>query len=233
LLDQVARTVSGAVVFDLDGTLIDSAPDIHTIANLVLAGVGAAPITLADTRQFIGNGAGVFVSKMRAARGIPDGEQDCLLAEFVGRYDTAVGLTDPYPGVEAALAELRARGLRLGVCTNKPERPTRSVLDHLGLTRYFDAILGGDSLPVHKPDPAPLHATFAALGDETGIFVGDSEVDAETAERAGVPFMLFTLGYRKCAVAEMRHHAAFDDFATLPALIATVRHQRAAPAASG
>ena len=207
------------IVFDLDGTLIDSAPDIHGIANAVLAQEGRELITLVQTRDFIGNGAAVFVTKMRAARGIGDSEQARLLADFVARYDDAVELTQVYPGVFAALDSLKAEGHSLGICTNKPIRPCRSVLAHLKMDHYFDTMWGGDSLPVHKPDPAPLHAAFEALGEGPQLYVGDSDVDAETGLRAKVPFLLYTEGYRKCAVDEMPHTVAFDDFADLPRLV--------------
>ena len=206
------------IVFDLDGTLIDSAPDLQAIANALLAGEGAAPISLADVHQFIGEGVGVFVARMRAARGIPDSAQDRLLADFVARYDGAVDLTQPYPGMHAALAHL-AQDHALGLCTNKLIGPTRTVLRHFDLERFFGAVLGGDSLPQRKPDPAPLDATFAALGDGLRLYVGDSDTDAETARRAGVPFVLFTKGYRKSAVADLLHDAAFDDWAGLPGLV--------------
>lgn len=207
------------IVFDLDGTLIDSAPDIHGIANALLAAEGLAPITLDEARDFIGNGASVFVAKMRAARGIPDSEHARLLADFVARYDDAVTLTRPYPGVEAALAALAAAGHAMGVCTNKPIRPTRAVLAHLGLDRWFATVWGGDSLPVHKPDPAPLAAAFAALGSGAALYVGDSEVDAETARRAGVPFLLFEGGYRGCPVEDLPHQARFASFDALPDIV--------------
>lgn len=211
--------MTGTVVFDLDGTLIDSAPDIHGIANRLLAGEGVAPITLAQARDFIGNGASVFVARMRAARGLPDNQHARLHAAFVAAYDDAVHLTVPYPGVIAALESLAAAGWRMGVCTNKPVRPTHAVLKHLGLSRFFGAVFGGDSLPVHKPDPAPLFATYDALGG-TGprVYVGDSDVDAETAQRAGIAFLLYTEGYRKVPVADLPHDAAFSHFADLPAL---------------
>lgn len=210
------------IVFDLDGTLIDSAPDIHGIANALLAREGRAPISLDQTRDFIGNGASVFVARMRRASNIPDAQHDRLLGDFVASYDDAVTLTQPYPGVVEALQNLKAEGLRLGICTNKPIRPTYAVLRHLGLDRWFDTVWGGDSLPVHKPDPEPLHAAFDALGDGVQIYVGDSEVDAETAKRADIPFLLFTEGYRKTAVAEIPHRTRFSDFADLPGIVRTL-----------
>ena len=208
------------IVFDLDGTLIDSAPDLHAIANALLAKEGSAPITLEHARDFIGNGAAVFVQRMREARGIADSEQDRLLADFIARYDDAVDLTVPYPAVPETLALLSGAGHALGVCTNKPISPTRAVLSHLGLDRHFGIILGGDSLPKHKPDPAPLHAAFEALGSGPEIYVGDSEVDAETARRACVPFLLFTEGYLKVPATDLSCTATFSDFTNLPALVA-------------
>ncbi|WP_071673228.1 phosphoglycolate phosphatase [Nioella nitratireducens] len=213
------------IVFDLDGTLIDSLPDIHAIANAVLAEERAEPLSLEEARGFVGKGAAVFVARMRAARGLADADQERLHAGFVGRYDKAVGRTHPYPGAVAALESLRATGHRLGLCTNKPMSPTRAVLDHLDLARFFDSVLGGDSLAAKKPDPAPLHAVFAALGNGPMIYVGDSEVDAETAVRAGVAFLLFTQGYRKTPVAELPHAAAFEQFDALPGLVAGLLDQ--------
>lgn len=211
--------MSARIVFDLDGTLIDSAPDITGVANALLAEAGRDPITLDQTRAFIGSGAPVFVERMRMARGLPEDMQAQLLEAFVARYDSAVSRTVCYPGVVAALQDLKAQGHRLGICTNKPERPAHAVLKHLALARFFDVVLGGDSLPQRKPDPAPLHAAFAALGPGQRLYVGDSEVDAETAQRADVPFMLFTEGYRKSPVDRIPHDMAFANFAALPGLV--------------
>ncbi len=219
--------MEGNVVFDLDGTLIDSAPDIHGIANRLLLGRGLEPIDLATTRSFIGQGAPSFIAQLRHARGLPEGEQSPLLEEFLASYDDAVELTHPYPGVRAALARL-AETDRLGICTNKPLRPCLAVLQHLKLDGVFTAVLGGDSLPVRKPDPRPLRATFAQMGTGPRIYVGDSETDAETARRAEVPFVLYTRGYRKIPVAELPHAAAFDDFLDLPEILKDVQLRAAA-----
>lgn len=210
------------IVFDLDGTLIDSAPDIRGIANAILEREGKEPISLPQARDFIGNGASVFVRKMREAQGIPDSDHDRILKDFTDAYVTAVDLTVPYPGVEAALVALKQAGHVLGICTNKPIVPTRAVIKHVGLEQYFDVMIGGDSLPVHKPDPAPLHKTFAQLGEGKVIYVGDSDVDAETAKRAIVPFLLFTEGYLKVPVDSLTYEKTFNDFALLPDLVAQV-----------
>lgn len=207
------------IVFDLDGTLIDSAPDIQAIANSILASEGCSGITLQDTRNFIGNGASVFVQKMREHRKIPSGEHQRLLDMFIEQYKSAVQLTKPFAGVNKALNTLKAHGHRLGVCTNKPITPTHNVLNHLELSHYFDTVWGGDSMPVRKPDPAPLNAAFDALGDGLRVYVGDSEVDAQTALNADVSFVLYTEGYRKKPVEEVPHSTTFSNYADLPMII--------------
>jgi phosphoglycolate phosphatase len=206
------------IVFDLDGTLIDSAPDIQGVANRLIAPHGAQ-ITLEQTHSFIGNGVAVFIERMLAAVALPGSLHADLLPKFKEAYLTAVDLTTIYPLARETLESLRTQGHSLGICTNKPIAPCDAVLDHLTLAPLFDTVWGGDSLPVHKPDPAPLHAAFDALGSGPVIYVGDSEVDAQTAVNAGVPFLLFTRGYRKTAVDQIPHAAAFDDYADLPALV--------------
>ncbi|PLW75379.1 phosphoglycolate phosphatase [Cohaesibacter celericrescens] len=208
------------IVFDLDGTLIDSAPDIRQVANTVLEAEGKGPVSLAQAISFLGSGTHVLVQQMRDTVGIPDSEQDRILKAFHTLYEGAFDLTEPYSGVRSALDTLATQGHGLGICTNKPMRPCRAVLKHLKLDVVFPVVLGGDSLPERKPHPAPLLATFDALGTGQRIYVGDSEVDAETAERAGIPFLLFTQGYRKTAVEDLPHTATFDDFSALPDLIA-------------
>ncbi|PJE27234.1 Phosphoglycolate phosphatase, plasmid [Pseudooceanicola marinus] len=208
------------LVFDLDGTLIDSAPDVRGIANGILAALEARPLSLPETRRFMGEGVPTFVDRMIASRELDPCLKPRMLTEFMKHYDTAVELTRVYPGVPEILASLSTEGHRLGLCTNKPERPARAVLRHLDLDGAFDAIVGGDTLNRRKPDPAPLHSTFDRLGDVGAqIYIGDSETDAETALRADVPFLLYTNGYRKGG-GGLTCRAAFSDFAELPALVA-------------
>ena len=208
-----------AIVFDLDGTLIHSAPDIHAAVASVLLAEGYAPLPLDTITSFIGNGVPVLIERVMAARGLPVADHARLMADFHARYEADPSrLTRLYPGVRAALEAFRADGIALGICTNKPEAITHEILGRFALTDVFPVVIGGDTLPVRKPDPAMLLDCFRQLGAEGGLYVGDSEVDAETAERAGLPFALFTAGYRRGPAEAMRATFAFDDFARLPAL---------------
>lgn len=204
------------IVFDLDGTLINSAPEIQNIANLLLVERGRPTLSLTETISFIGNGPAVLIEKMCAARDLPKADQPALLDQFLTSYTQSSHLSVAYPHVPEVLQQLRDQGHLLGICTNKPHAPALVVLDHLGLLPFFDVVLGGDSLRTRKPDPAPLQAAFAGLGDGPMIYVGDSDVDAETAQRAAVPFLLFAEGYCKRPHAELPHHALFSDFTDLP-----------------
>ena len=224
------REGARAVVFDLDGTLADTAPDIRAVANAVLAGEGAEPLSLAETIRFIGNGAPAFVARMRAARGLPESGEPAMLAAFLDGYGGALDLTRLYPGVLPALDEIAASGIRLAICTNKPEAPARALLDHLGLTGRFGTVIGGDTLAVRKPDPAPLRAALAALGAVEALYVGDSEVDEATARAAGVPFALFEHGYRKTPMERVAPAMRFGDFAALPDLARRAIARAASPA---
>lgn len=210
-----------AIIFDLDGTLIDSAPDIHAAANAVLQGEGLPLVTFEQSRSFVGRGARIFVERMERAvtgRNTPT-LTDHLHTRFLHFYERAHENTRIYPGVVEVLEGLRSDGHALGLCTNKPMGPTRAVLAHLGWERLFSVVIGGDSLPVAKPDPAPLMAVVDGLGLTLPqiTYIGDSETDAATAERAGARFGLFTEGYRHTAPEDMYHHFRFDDFRHLPA----------------
>lgn len=209
------------LVFDLDGTLIDSAPQIHAAANIVFGTKGLPAFSDETVRGFIGNGVAVLVSRLMAHQGVPsDAALHAELVEsFIRIYEEAFDLTTLYPGVSTSLSDLAALGHRLAICTNKPEGSTRAVLRHFGLALHFPVVIGGDTLPQRKPDPAPLRAALAARGAGRALFVGDSEVDAETAQAAGVPLALFTGGYRKAAPESLGAKLIFDDHTALPRLI--------------
>lgn len=212
-----------AIVFDLDGTLIDSVPDIHNAAVRMLADEGHPPLSVARIRSFIGNGVPALVSKIMAEIGEnPENRarHGVLVDRFMQHYEAAPAvLSRPFDNVQDALERLSAEGFRFAVCTNKPERITKQILQDLGMATCFKAVIGGDSLSVRKPDPAPLHAAIDKAGATAAIYVGDSEVDGETALAADVPFVLFTEGYRKVPASEINHQAAFSDFMQLEGII--------------
>ncbi|MCT4654981.1 MAG: phosphoglycolate phosphatase [Cohaesibacter sp.] len=220
-----------ALVFDLDGTLVDSAPDLLGAANKFLADFGAEPLGLATLHSFVGNGVPKLVERLVSARGLDQTSTDQadLVRQFLAHYDAALfDLSEPYPGVRDCLEILQQAGHKLAVCTNKPEQQAKAIVDGLGLGGFFDEVVGGDRLDVKKPDPAPLLHAFECLGaafglssgaKDTHFYVGDSEVDLATAKAADIPFFLFTEGYRKTALDEMTGDRArfshFDDLAAL------------------
>ncbi|MGH8326220.1 MAG: phosphoglycolate phosphatase [Steroidobacteraceae bacterium] len=210
------------IVFDLDGTLIDSAADLAAAINSMLADFGREPLEVAQVRRMIGDGVAMLVARALAARHCEQADPARAAAIFMRHYESAAtSLTTAFPGVPEALQKLQAAGIALAVCTNKPERITAGILEELGLAGYFSRMIGGDSLPFRKPDPRVLLnlvETFAAAPD-TSLLVGDSEVDAATAAAAGVPFVLMKYGYRRGPVEEIRCIAALDSFAELPPLV--------------
>jgi phosphoglycolate phosphatase len=207
-----------AVVFDLDGTLIDSAPDLHAAAVHMLKELGKQPIGLSQTVSFIGNGVPNLVRRCLDAAGLPpdlfeDGFE--LFEDHYLAHPTAHTIV--YPGARDLLAALKARETPIGLCTNKPSAMTKSVLADLALESAFDVVVAGDTLATRKPDPAPLLHTLSLLGVavEDGLYVGDSVVDAETAAAASVDFALFAGGYPKGGEDRFPCILKFDDLAVL------------------
>ena len=213
--------LKASVVFDLDGTLIDSAKDIQWVANTALSKIGVAPISYEEAVSFIGEGAPLFVKKMITARSVETAHHDFLLKQFLKLYEEAVQFSKPYDNVVAVLEMLQANH-NLGICTNKPLKPALKILKHLKLDHFFKCVTGGDNPLARKPDPRPLFKTSESVGDGPCIYVGDSEVDAETAKRANVPFLLFSEGYRKTPVENIPHTFQFSSFKELPELIEKV-----------
>jgi len=211
------------LIFDLDGTLIDSAPDLHAAASRMLAAEDETPLSLSTIRSFIGNGIPVLVDRIIAATALSPEDRDRLVAGILADYQAhATDLTAPYPDVATSLTSLKQAGFALAVCTNKPAAPAQDILKDLGLAAFFDDLIGGDSLPSRKPDPEGLTLLRDRLGAGPVIYVGDSEVDAETAKNAGVPFALFTEGYHKKPVGEIPHTVSFSRFKDLPEQVANL-----------
>jgi phosphoglycolate phosphatase len=210
-------TARRPLVFDLDGTLVDSLPGIAAAANALLAGEGLQPLPKAQIGGFVGHGERVFLQRLMAAAGLPEAEFDRLLPRFIAVYVEASRDTPLYPHVAEMLEGFRTAGVPLGLCTNKPAAPLAAVLEAPGLKGMFGAVVAGDTLPLRKPDPAPLLHVFTELGGR-GVYVGDSPVDGETARRAGVPFALFTEGIRTVPVEEIPHDRAFADMREMPGI---------------
>lgn len=208
--------MTAPVVFDLDGTLIDSLPGIAGAANALLGEWGLSPLGMAKFGGFVGHGDQVFLDRLIAATGLDPADRSALMARFIPLYKDAARGTRLFDGVAEMLDAFDAAGVAMGLCTNKPLAPLIPVLEETGLAHRFAVVVAGDALPRRKPDPAPLHHAFAELGQGPGLYVGDSEVDAETAQRAGLPFALYTKGIRQTPVADIPHQAAFDDFSELP-----------------
>ncbi|WBU63269.1 phosphoglycolate phosphatase [Paracoccus aerodenitrificans] len=207
-------------MFDLDGTLIDSAADIRATVNAVLADEGLESFDLDTVRGFIGRGVPYLMDQVLRARGIDDpARSERMAANMLSRYEDAVELTRLYPNVLQTLDILRQDGHRMAVCTNKPTGAARAVLRHLGLDGYFVSVTGGDSGLPRKPYPAMLLHTRRKLGEGAAIYIGDSEVDAAAAEAANLPFLMFTEGYAHIPFDRLRYRALFSDFAELPELI--------------
>ncbi len=189
-------------VFDLDGTLVDSAADIHAALDRLMAGLGLPGFTRPEVIAMIGDGVRALVSKALTARGRPFDE--AALDRFTADY-TAVASeqTRPFAGIPEVLDSLAATGWRMAVCTNKPEEAARKLLDDLGLAGHFAALGGGDSFPVRKPDPAHLLATLAAAGGEAAgaVMIGDHRNDVQAAAGAGVPCIFAGWGYGPAEMA--------------------------------
>ncbi|MGD9924137.1 MAG: phosphoglycolate phosphatase [Pseudorhodoplanes sp.] len=209
------------VVFDLDGTLIDTAPDlIHTL-NAILATEGIPAIPAATARPMIGGGVRPLLEQALSERGRFPGEaaMDALFARYIGHYQEHIAdRSRPYPGLEAALDRLSSRGFALAVCTNKYEALSLRLLDALGLTARFAAICGQDTFPMKKPDPDTLRRTIERAGGDVGraVMVGDSETDIRVARAAGIPVIGVDFGYTRIPMAELSPDRLIGHFDALP-----------------
>lgn len=221
MADTRSSLQGATIAFDLDGTLVDTAPDLIGTLNVLLAQEGLPPLPLGEARPFIGRGARWMIERGFQAAGatLEEARAPELFDRFIARYlEHIADESRPFPGVEAALDELRGRGARLVVCTNKRTDLSLSLLNALDLARRFDAVVGADATPACKPDPRHLTAAVAAAGGamERAILVGDAGTDAGAARAAGAPLVLVSFGYTEVPVRDLEPDLLIDHFDQLP-----------------
>lgn len=212
------------VVFDLDGTLVDTAPDLAEATNYVLQTLGLDRVNELEIRPFVGHGALAMIDGAIKSHGrtLSARELHDLFEVFITYYGAHIAdRSVPYPNVIPTLEALRRDGATLAVCTNKIEMQARAVLEALKLDGYFSALTGRDSLGSYKPDPRHLTGTIARAGGrpESSIMVGDSETDIRTAKAAGIPVIAVSFGYSVDPVASFGPDAIVDDYSDLGAAI--------------
>ena len=207
------------LVFDLDGTLVDSVMDLRAALNEVLRERGHRALSRAEVKHMIGEGVPALVARALAASGADPAEAPMALPRFLEIYEAnPTQLSRPYPGVPETLATLRRRGYRTAICTNKPQQATLAVMQGLDLLTLFDGIAGGDRFPVRKPHPGHLLQLIAELGarPEASAMIGDNENDAAAARSAAVPLVLVRYGYARVEPESLAADALLDHFSELP-----------------
>jgi phosphoglycolate phosphatase len=209
------------IVFDLDGTLIDTAPDLVDTLNFILAREGFPAVPFALARNMIGGGAKGMIKQALDAEGrhLTDNDLERLYAEFIAHYAAHIAdRSRPFPQLEATLAQLAAAGHRLAVCTNKLEWLSKRLLDALRLADRFAAICGQDTFGMQKPDPQVFRLTVRRAGGEPerAIMVGDSKTDVHTARAARVPVVAVDFGYSDVPIAKLDPDRIISSFADLP-----------------
>lgn len=189
--------IAPLVLFDLDGTLLDTAPDLAAAVNRVLRDLGRAPVPESILRPRVSKGGRALLAT--ALPDLDEAARDALIPPFLAHYAADIAAaTRPYPGVETVLARIEAAGSRWGIVTNKPEGLARSLVDAMGWAARCAVLVGGDTLPVRKPDPAPLLHAAAALGIAASecVYVGDDARDILAARAAGMASVAALWGYR-------------------------------------
>lgn len=218
-------TSTRLVVFDLDGTLVDTAPDLINALNHILEREGLPPVPLHAARNMIGAGARKLLERglELEGRSVTPADMARLTNDFITYYgDHIADASRPFPGLEAALDDLSARGYRFAVCTNKLEWLSKRLLDQLGLSKRFDAICGADTFGISKPDPAILRQTVARAGGSLSacVMVGDAGPDIGVARRAGVPVIGVSFGYTEVPIADLKPDRLIGHMGELAAAVA-------------
>lgn len=210
------------IIFDLDGTLVDSAPDLHAATNHVLESIGRDTVTLDQVRHMVGYGALKLIELgLEATGGLADHTPEALRPTFLDYYGQNItNHTLPFEGAVDLLDHLTTSGFQLGLCTNKPIALTHPILENLGLDRFFGAITGGDSFSFKKPDPRHILETAAMLpGEGPILMVGDSLPDIKGAKAAGAHAIAVTFGYSQQPVRSLGADAVIDQLAEISHLI--------------
>lgn len=215
------------VVFDLDGTLIDTAPDLVLATNHVLETAGYQPVSSAIIRPFISYGSRVMIEKgiQQQGREISPGQLDELFSRLIKFYGRNIAVESrPFPGLLDVLDTLRARGTTMAICTNKREDMARRLMEELEMTLYFSAITGRDTFPMCKPDPEHLFGAIRLAGGEpdSTVMVGDSSTDHATAKAAGIPIIGVTFGYTDVPVTELDCDATIEHYSDFLTALDTV-----------
>jgi phosphoglycolate phosphatase len=226
-------TSSRTVVFDLDGTLVDTAPDLINALNFVLDREGLPPVQLESARNMIGAGARKLIERGLEAEGRSASMEDItrLTSDFIDYYAAHIAdVSRPFEGVESALNDLQRLGFRFAVCTNKLEWLSKLLLDQLGMSSRFSAICGADTFGIAKPDPAILQQTVARAGGHlsSAIMVGDAGPDVGVARRAGIPVIGVEFGYTDVPIADLKPDRLIKHMRELPAAVQSLMSQRQA-----
>lgn len=211
-------------MFDLDGTLVDSAPDLAASLDATLGRYGRPPVGVAAARAMIGDGVHALVERGFASTGGAPARLDEAVAVFRAIYQANIAVaTRPYPHVIGTLKQFATRGIALAVCTNKPRAATDALLAALDLTRFFTAVVGGDEGP-RKPDPWPVREAISRLcsSGASAVVVGDSSNDLEAARAAGVAAVAVRYGYGDMADPKWRAIAVIDRFDDLPSVLGLI-----------
>jgi phosphoglycolate phosphatase len=215
------------IVFDLDGTLIDTAPDLIDTLNVVFAREGLPPVAYQIARSLIGGGAKAMIARGIEAEGraFEPAKLEQMFDDFIAYYTAHVAdRSQPFPGLVDALDTLEARGCKFAVCTNKLEGLSVLLLEKFKLADRFKAICGQDTFRIQKPDPEILRRTIAIAGGDTqhAIMIGDSETDICTARAAGVPVVAVDFGYSENPVTEFGPDQVISHFVQLPTAVAAI-----------
>ena len=212
------------LLFDLDGTLIDSAPDLVETMNTILRRHGRTTLPIDAVKKLVGDGARALLDRGFKETGTPASTEqlDALLTEFLEIYvPNCAVLSRPFKGVTDALDGFAETGYRMGVCTNKPQAPSETILTELGLMPYFEAVVGGDYFPVRKPDPQHLLGALELMeaSGQSAIMVGDSYNDVAAARNADMPVILVTFGYTTTPVESLGGDMLVDRFSDIPGAV--------------